>query len=437
MNGTYTQRRRTQMAGGGITTLPRQNYGIGSWVKERVRKIIPKEVAKVAQVAAPFVAPFNPIAGGLMAGLGGFQQTGRMGQSLKSGLGTYGLGQAARYIGGAGVQKGWQNPLSAGSYSVPWGTQTGLGKMFAGGADASGIRTVADQPISDFPFLDKTKYYKAPEVQESMFQKITDFVAKPFEKLGKLGKGQAMLTVGAIGTGLSLVADKLVGPKDPGETMQEYMTRRKSTMSEYLRYYYKNVNPLASEEEVANFVATNTREYSSQGGRIGYKHGSGLESLDAGAPSITYEGDMRAIEGQQASTMSTSMIELISYLETLPFDKKLRALEMLPPEIRAEVEARLGLAQGGRIGYYGGGMGLPTIPGIPRMAPDGLEYDMSQHGGFQPLGAQEGKDDVKANLAKNEFVFTADAVRGAGDGDIETGAQRMYDTMKRLEGRVA
>ncbi len=437
MNGTYTQRRRTQMAGGGITTLPRQNYGIGSWVKERVRKIIPKEVAKVAQVAAPFVAPFNPIAGGLMAGLGGFQQTGRMGQSLKSGLGTYGLGQAARYIGGAGVQKGWQNPLSAGSYSVPWGTQTGLGKMFAGGADASGIRTVADQPISDFPFLGEMPYYKAPEVQESMFQKITNFVAKPFEKLGEMGRGQAMLTVGAIGTGLALVADKIVGPKDPGETIEEFNARRKSTMSEYLRYYYKNVNPLASEEEVANFVATNTREYSSQGGRIGYKHGSGLESVDAGAPSITYEGDMRAIEGQQASTMSTSMIELISYLETLPFDKKLRALEMLPPEIRAEVEARLGLAQGGRIGYYGGGMGLPTIPGIPRMAPDGLEYDMSQHGGFQPLGAQEGKDDVKANLAKNEFVFTADAVRGAGDGDIETGAQRMYDTMKRLEGRVA
>ncbi len=441
MNGTYTQRRRTQMAGGGITTLPRQNYGIGSWVKERVRKIIPKEVAKVAQVAAPFVAPFNPIAGGLMAGLGGFQQTGRMGQSLKSGLGTYGLGQAARYIGGAGVQKGWQNPLSAGSYSVPWGTQTGLGKMFAGGADASGIRTVADQPISDFPFLDKTKYYKAPEVQESMFQKITNFVAKPFEKLGEMGRGQAMLTVGAIGTGLALVADKIVGPKDPGETIEEFNARRKSTMSEYLRYYYKNVNPLASEEEVANFVATNTREYSSQGGRIGYKHGSGLGSLDAGAPSITYEGDMNEGDMKMASGFesykdfieSTGDEELMNlYVEGLNSGDFTRLFEALK---------RKGYpgdyAQGGRIGYYGGGMGLPTIPGIPRMAPDGLEYDMSQHGGFQPLGAQEGKDDVKANLAKNEFVFTADAVRGAGDGDIETGAQRMYDTMKRLEGRVA
>jgi hypothetical protein len=39
-------------------------------------------------------------------------------------------------------------------------------------------------------------------------------------------------------------------------------------------------------------------------------------------------------------------------------------------------------------------------------------------------------------LSKNEFVFTADAVRGAGNGSIEKGAQRMYDTMKKLEKRV-
>ena len=97
--------------------------------------------------------------------------------------------------------------------------------------------------------------------------------------------------------------------------------------------------------------------------------------------------------------------------------------------------------QGGRIGAFGGGvMGIGTpgmrLPGIPQMAPDGLEYNMKA-GGFQNLGAQEGKDDVKAKLAKNEFVMTADAVRGAGDGNIEVGAQRMYDTMKQLEGKVA
>jgi hypothetical protein len=92
-------------------------------------------------------------------------------------------------------------------------------------------------------------------------------------------------------------------------------------------------------------------------------------------------------------------------------------------------------AQGGRIGQMYG-TGPAGLPGIPRMAPDGMEFDMRQNGGFQPLGAKEKKDDVPAMLAKNEFVFTADAVRGAGGGDIELGAQRMYDTMKNLEKRV-
>ena len=82
------------------------------------------------------------------------------------------------------------------------------------------------------------------------------------------------------------------------------------------------------------------------------------------------------------------------------------------------------------------GMGPAGLPGIPRMAPDGMEFDMRAEGGFQPLGAKEGKDDVPAMLAKNEFVMTADAVRGAGNGSIEKGAQRMYDTMKNLEKRV-
>ena len=92
-------------------------------------------------------------------------------------------------------------------------------------------------------------------------------------------------------------------------------------------------------------------------------------------------------------------------------------------------------AQGGRIGQLGG-TGPAGLPGIPQMAPDGMEFDMRENGGFQGLGAKEKKDDVKALLAKNEFVFTADAVRGAGGGDIELGAQRMYDTMKNLEKRV-
>ncbi len=62
-----------------------------------------------------------------------------------------------------------------------------------------------------------------------------------------------------------------------------------------------------------------------------------------------------------------------------------------------------------------------------------IEADMRYTGGFMPYGAKEKADDVPARLSKNEFVFTADAVRGAGGGDINTGAKRMYQSMKQLE----
>jgi hypothetical protein len=63
----------------------------------------------------------------------------------------------------------------------------------------------------------------------------------------------------------------------------------------------------------------------------------------------------------------------------------------------------------------------------------GMEKDYRQEGGFVPLGKKEKADDVPARLSKNEFVFTADAVRNAGGGDIDAGAQVMDNMMKNLE----
>src|SRR5210317_1055980 len=62
----------------------------------------------------------------------------------------------------------------------------------------------------------------------------------------------------------------------------------------------------------------------------------------------------------------------------------------------------------------------------------GLEKDYRE-GGFVPLGAKERADDVPARLSKNEFVFTADAVRNAGQGDIDKGAEVMQNMMDNLE----
>ncbi len=62
-----------------------------------------------------------------------------------------------------------------------------------------------------------------------------------------------------------------------------------------------------------------------------------------------------------------------------------------------------------------------------------MEKDYRAEGGFVPIGAKEKADDVPARLSVNEFVFTADAVRNAGGGDIDRGAQVMENMMKHLE----
>ena len=66
----------------------------------------------------------------------------------------------------------------------------------------------------------------------------------------------------------------------------------------------------------------------------------------------------------------------------------------------------------------------------------GMEMDL-RGGGFVPISAKEKADDVPARLSKNEFVFTADAVRAAGGGSVDKGADKMYATMKALENKVA
>jgi hypothetical protein len=79
-------------------------------------------------------------------------------------------------------------------------------------------------------------------------------------------------------------------------------------------------------------------------------------------------------------------------------------------------------ADGGRVPMQDGGI----------MDLGGLEKDYRE-GGFVPLGEEERADDVPARLSKNEFVFTADAVRAAGGGDIDKGAEVMQNMMDNLE----
>jgi hypothetical protein len=152
--------RQLRADGGIMQVAPREKFGLGSKLKKFVRKIIPNEVSEIAVKAAPFVAPFNPLLAAGMSGIGSFDQTGRIGDSLKSGALTYGLGQGARYLGGAGFQKGI-NPFQGADFSggimsgikslgsSPFGSETGFGKMLSDKAAAKGqlLKAEGTQPI--------------------------------------------------------------------------------------------------------------------------------------------------------------------------------------------------------------------------------------------------------------------------------------------------
>ena len=91
-------------------------------------------------------------------------------------------------------------------------------------------------------------------------------------------------------------------------------------------------------------------------------------------------------------------------------------------------ELKLKKAQGGRVNYNMGS----EVP-VRKNSVGIEELDYRQTGGFVPVGVKEKADDVPAMLSKNEFVMTADAVRGIGNGDVERGAQKLYNVMKQAE----
>ena len=97
-----------------------------------------------------------------------------------------------------------------------------------------------------------------------------------------------------------------------------------------------------------------------------------------------------------------------------------------------ELEKKTKKAQGGRIGKQEGGI-METEVADEMIDMDGQEKDYRETGGFVEIGGKERADDVPARLSKNEFVFTADAVRNAGGGDIDKGSEVMQNLMDNLE----
>jgi len=361
--------RQLYMGGGIMDAMPRQQYGLGSFVKKAVKKV----TGAVKDVASSDI------------------------------------GKAA-LLAGAGMYAGGLGPFASGS-SMFGGKLAGLsGSGFLSGAGSS------------------------------LFGGASNLLSKKGIQ-GALVKGGALAGL----TGF------LTSQYGIPEEEQEELLSDPSEKAKYLRMYYTNLNPNAGSDEIETFV----RDNAAMGGRMGYALGGNELPSDPTTPVNPFKpkpiGPVLPNKEMASNEISIDKIEMLIKrgADNDLIKEFTGASDGVINQIRDAME-RKNKAGGGimnRMNYALGdtasqnAMQAAGIEGLPiRQNPKGVkELDLRDNGGFiPPVGIKEKEDDIPAMLSNNEFVFTADAVRGMGDGDVELGAQRMYDQMKMLEkgGRV-
>jgi len=301
-----------------------------------------------------------------------------------SDLGKAALAAAAMYYGGGGnlfgLQRAGMSGFSFGNLpgaGFLQGAKTGIGNLLLGTPGDMGGRIAGT----------------------SLFSKIGG-------ALGSIGKGTLLAG------GLGLAAGSMLSPQQ----IQEGMKRNPEGVRRYLAQYYKNTNPEATESEAEQYANEQTREYAAEGGMMGrqnYGIGGMITKLINENPQIL-QPMTRLVNQPQAIEPLTNMQQMVAqYYGNINPGKSVEEIEEYVRENAA----------------YGGPMGEL------RTNQEGVkEIDYRQTGGFvPPIGIKEKADDVPAMLSNNEFVFTADAVRNAGGGDVNKGAQKMYSLMKTLE----
>jgi hypothetical protein len=371
------------MAGGGIANLvPREKYGWGSKIRKFVRNIIPNEISEIAVKAAPFVAPFNPLLAAGMAGIGGFDQTGRIGSSLKSAALTYGAGQLGRYVGGAGFQEGF-NPFAG--YN-PAGSFGGVGSLFT-----SPIGTQTGLQLGQYELFGAAP--KTPPGIDSLDQVGVNV-------RGTGGFGADLKTIFSPDSNVGLETRAQAAMNLTGDAIKAMYTNKDGSLDK--RMIISTLSAIPSyldAKKKADQIGLSANEFNEQ------------------------------IYNDQKSQFTSI------YQSNLPME----SFGIKPPPVKA-------MAQGGMMNDDGGILSIKLTP-VQGMAMGGeipvrqnqsgvSELDLRAKGGYIPVGIKEKADDVPAMLSKNEFVFTADAVRGAGGGDINKGAQKMYKLMKSLEKKI-
>ena len=424
---------------------PRQLYGLGSFVKKAVRKvtkpvtkvakkIVPKEVAGIMRAAAPFLPPGYREAAYL---LGTAKQTGRISPvdlalAAAPTIGKMQIGDTGQTIGG-----------KLGSFNMPFAKEgTTVKDFLVGGKQAVGM---GDTGVIDTQgiFGSGGKMFQFGDGQG-----FTAF--KDQTKLGDLvvgGKEPGTFSKSKI-AGLGLGVLSLIQSAKTPEEAGNLLVSRTGNSDDYQRGF-----DLFSQLDTSSFaIPDQFRLNSAKGGlmRTNYAMGSDDEPL----PNDPTE-PVNPFRPKPLGPFPSKMAEIPKGLDLEKAKEMFIEFNGREPvdmqELLEFFNVKPQAANGGimRNNYALGDMAMNQAPSMnmgvspnlgsrPTKQESGLgglpiEADMRYTGGFMPYGAVEKADDVPARLSKNEFVFTADAVRAAGGGSVQKGAKKMYDTMKQLE----
>ena len=187
-----------------------------------------------------------------------------------------------------------------------------------------------------------------------------------------------------------------------------------------------------------------------EGGRIGYANG---EMVEAEGPQLPPEAERFLREEYKKYVAQGGDLSYPEFkqlvLQQAAGEQGPEQEEIMTTEsetVQTEPQMPMMMAGGGltsvpgygtppgtnKFNYPSGGVRVKAQEG-GLMNLGGMEKDYRAEGGFVPIGREEKADDVPARLSVNEFVFTADAVRNAGGGDIDKGAEVMENLMDHLE----
>ena len=174
--------------------------------------------------------------------------------------------------------------------------------------------------------------------------------------------------------------------------------------------------------------------FMADGGRVGLEFGGmpeAVEKIEEEPKEFMIDKLKITVEPGQSEMMGIMNAMMNDVEGVMPEDRKQEFYRLYLPQLRQSGEISETQYEGLMNELFGEEMQNGGIMNLK-----GKEMDL-RGGGFVPIGAKERADDVPARLSKNEFVFTADAVRAAGGGSVQKGAEKMYNTMKMLEGKIA